>query len=458
MNRTNRTKAMAAGAGALLLAAGLGGGYWMAKGDAGSDAATSSATAAGAGGGTDASGREVLYWYDPMVPDQHFDKPGKSPFMDMELVPKYADEGAGGATGVRIEPGVQQNLGMRTAPVEVGTLGGQVRVPGTLTWDLRYEEVVSSPVQAIISRLNIRAPYERVGAGTALATVLAPEWGAAIAETRVLAQADSAYARELRSASQQRLRMLGLSGNTAAGNGAVVLRSPRPGVVSELMAREGQTVMPGTPLFRINGTSTLWLQAAIPQGMTDDIRPGTQVTATVSAIPGRTFEGRVETLLPEVDESTRTQQARIVLRNEDELLAPGMFAEVALQPEGREAVPLVPSEALITTGTDTRVLIVGEDGSFQPVRVTTGRSAGGRTEILSGLKGGERVVTSGQFLIDSEASLSGALKRLEPPADAASGKAPASGAPAANGPAATPGNGMPEGMDMQPAPATGGKQ
>jgi Cu(I)/Ag(I) efflux system membrane fusion protein len=460
MNRIDRTKAMAAGAGALLLAAGLGGGYWLARGDADSSGAGASATVAGSGGGTDASGREVLYWYDPMVPDQHFDKPGKSPFMDMELVPKYADEVS--ATGVRIDPGVQQNLGMRTAPVEVGTLGGQVSVPGTRTWDLRNEEVVSAPVQAIISRLNIRAPYERVGTGTPLATVLAPEWGAAIAETRALAQADSAYARELRGASQQRLRMLGLSGNTAAGNGSVVLRSPRSGVVSELMAREGQTVMPGMPLFRINGTSTLWLEAAIPQGMTDDIRPGTQVAATVNAIPGRTFDGRVETLLPEVDEATRTQRARIVLRNEDDLLAPGMFAEVALQPEGRKAVPLVPSEALITTGTDTRVLVVGEDGNFQPVRVRTGRSAGGRTEVLAGLEGGERVVTSGQFLIDSEASLSGALKRLGPPADAAADDVPASSVPAAEGPAATPGNdaetGMNKEMDMQPAPTTGDNQ
>jgi Cu(I)/Ag(I) efflux system membrane fusion protein len=446
MIRIDRTKAVAAGAGLLLLVAGLGGGYWLAKGDADSTATGSGGAAAAAG--TDASGREVLYWYDPMVPDQHFGKPGKSPFMDMELVPKYADEVS--TTGVRIDPGVQQNLGVRTAEVEVAALGGQVRVPGTLTWDLRNEEVVSAPVQAIIARLNIRAPYERVGAGTPLATVLAPEWGTAIAEARALAQADSAYARELHSAAQQRLRMLGLSDTTATGNGAVVLRSPRPGVVSELMAREGQTVMPGMPLFRINGTSTLWLEAAIPQGMTDDIRPGTPVTATVNAIPGRSFEGRVETLLPELDESTRAQRARIVLRNEDDLLAPGMFAEVSLQPEGREAVPLVPTEALITTGTDTRVLVVGEDGNFQPVRVRAGRSAGGRTEILAGLEGGERVVTSGQFLIDSEASLSGALDRLAPPGDA-----PAADAAPADAPAATPDTGMDEGMEMQPAPAAG---
>jgi Cu(I)/Ag(I) efflux system membrane fusion protein len=136
----------------------------------------------------------------------------------------------------------------------------------------------------------------------------------------------------------------------------------------------------------------------------------------VTAMPGQTFNGEVEALLPQIDPTSRTQRARIVLRNEDGQLVPGMFAELTLQAGEGAAVPLVPTEALIATGTDSRVIVVGTDGSFQPVRVRTGRSSGGRTEILAGLKGGERVVTSGQFLIDSEASLSGALERLQAPA------------------------------------------
>lgn len=420
MRRIHRTTALLTGLGALLLAAGVAGGYWWARM---SSPAAASSEGAAKGASTDAGGRKVLYWYDPMVPDQHFDRPGKSPFMDMALVPKYADEVS--TSGVRIDPGVQQNLGIRTSTVEVGTLGERIRVPGTLAWDLRNEQVVSAPVRAIVTRLSVRAPYERVRAGAPLATVLAPEWGAALAETGVLAHADSAYARELQGAAHQRLRMLGLEGSTPAGKGAVVLRSPRAGVVSELMVREGQTVMPGMPLFRINGTSTLWLEAAIPQAATGSIGAGTTVTATVDAVPGRSFEGRVETLLPEVDESTRTRRARIVLRNEDELLAPGMFAEVTLHAETGRKVPLVPTGAVIATGEDTRVIVVDESGAFQPVRVRSGRSAGGRTEILAGLKGGERVVTSGQFLLDSEANLSGALNRwgkaptMPPAADAA---------------------------------------
>jgi membrane fusion protein, copper/silver efflux system len=163
--------------------------------------------------------------------------------------------------------------------------------------------------------------------------------------------------------------------------------------------------------------STLWLEAAIPQAATAGIGPGTPVEATVSAVSGRHFAGEVDLLLPQVDADSRTQRARVVLRNDEGLLAPGMFAELELRPEPGPRRPLVPTDALIATGDDVRVIVVADDGSFLPVRVRTGRSGGGRTEVLEGLAGGERVVTSGQFLIDSEASLSGALERLRSDAD-----------------------------------------
>lgn len=389
-----------------LLVIGLAGGYWWGQRRASStDMAAPTASAS--------KDRKALYWYDPMVPDQHFDKPGKSPFMDMQLVPKYADEAA--ASGVRIDSGTQQSVGIRTAVVETGRLATEIRVPATLTWDLRQESVVSARVDAIVSRLNVKAPHERVRRGQPLASLLAPGWSSALAEAQALRQARSASARELQSAAQQRLRVLGVPSGMGR-DGSVTLSAPSDGVVSEILVREGQTVMAGTPLFRVNGTATLWLEAAIPQGGVGGIGPGTKVEATVSAVPGKTFAGEVETLLPQIDATSRTQRARVVLRNPDGLLVPGMFAELNLQPEEGAAVPLVPNEALIATGTDSRVIIVGDDGRFQPVRVRSGRSSGGRTEILAGLKGGERVVTSGQFLIDSEASLSGALQRLETPA------------------------------------------
>jgi Cu(I)/Ag(I) efflux system membrane fusion protein len=406
MTRTKTYVILAASAAGLLVI-GLAAGYqWAQRGTAHSENSTTSTKAT-------ADERKVLYWYDPMVPDQHFDKPGKSPFMDMQMVPKYADEAM--SSGVRIAPGVQQNVGIRTALVEIRALTSEIRVPATLTWDLRQESVVSARVEGIVTRLHVKTPFEAVHRGQALATLLAPEWNSALAEAQALSQARSASARELRSAAQQRLRVLGVSDH--GGNGGVVLTAPGHGVVSEVLVREGQTVMAGTPLFRINGTATLWLEAAIPQAGVATIKPGTPVEATIDAIPGETFTGEVETLLPQIDATSRTQRARIVLRNPDGRLAPGMFAQLRLRPEGGQLVPLVPNEALIATGTDSRVLVIGKDGAFQPARVRTGRSSGGKTEILAGLQGGEHVVTSGQFLIDSEASLSGALERLQSPAE-----------------------------------------
>lgn len=386
-----------------LLVAGLMAGYWWAR--RGSDRAMPMNSAPA----MEAGERKVLYWYDPMVPNQHFDKPGKSPFMDMQLVPKYADEAP--ASGVSINPGLQQSVGIRTATVAVGRLPAALRVPGTLAWDLRRESVVSAVTEGLVSRVQVKAPYTKVVRGQPLAALLAPSWSSALAEAQALRQAQSASARELQAAAQQRLRVLGVPSGLSR-DGSVTLSAPHDGVVTEVLAREGQAVMPGTPLFRINGTTTLWLEAAIPQAAAAQLRAGTPVTASVSAVPGQTFEGEVETLLPQVDMTTRTQQARIVLRNPAGVLAPGMYAEVSLQPDAGAAVPLVPTEALIATGADSRVIVQDAAGNFHPIRVRAGRSGGGQTEILDGLKGGERVVVSGQFLIDSEASLSGALERM----------------------------------------------
>ncbi|WP_291213813.1 efflux RND transporter periplasmic adaptor subunit [Dokdonella sp.] len=356
--------------------------------------------------------RKVLYWYDPMVPDQHFDKPGKSPFMDMQLVPRYADE-AGGSS-VRIDAGVQANLGIRTAPVELGTLTRSLRVPGTLAWSLRDETVVSARVDGIVSRLQVKVPFEAVARGQPLLTLLAPEWSSARAEAQALAQASSPAARELRAAAQARLRVLGATGR--GGADGVVLTAPGAGVVSEILVREGQTVAPGTPLMRINDPRVLWLEAAIPQADASLLAAGTPVEASVDALPGESFPGTIDALLPLVDAATRTQRARIVLANPQGRLAPGMFAQVRIEPPAQTRRPLVPNEALIATGDDSRVIVRGSDGRFAPLRVRTGRSSDGRTEILAGLHGGEQVVVSGQFLLDSEASLTGALQRLSAPA------------------------------------------
>jgi Cu(I)/Ag(I) efflux system membrane fusion protein len=365
----------------------------------------------------DASGgeRKALYWYDPMVPDQHFDKPGKSPFMDMMLVPRYADEQ--GTAGIQIDPGIRQNLGVRTAMATVEAVSEQIRVPGTLQWDLRGEHRVSARVEGLVEQVHVRAPYERVKRGDPLATLLAPALASAIAEYRALAASESSGGKGLQAAARSRLALLGLTPGDlrAAGAGVprIVLRAPADGVLGDIAVRAGDTVMPGQMLFRLNATHSLWLEARVPQAQAGLLRAGAAAEVTVSAFPSTAFAGTVEAVLPEVDTATRTQTVRIVLANPDGTLAAGMFADAVLQSSSDQRWPWIPSEALILTGRDARVIVKQADDSFVPVRVKPGRQIGDRTEILHGLAGGENVVVSGQFLIDSEASLSGALSRLD---------------------------------------------
>ncbi|ODU67002.1 MAG: efflux transporter periplasmic adaptor subunit, partial [Rhodanobacter sp. SCN 65-17] len=352
-----------------------------------------------------AEDRKVLYWYDTMVPQQHFDHPGLSP-MGMQMVPKYADEGSADNGVVHIDPATTQNLGVRTTNVERRTLADAIEVPGTVSWDLRQATTLSARVDAVVEKLDIKAPYTHVTKGEPLAKLLAPQWNSALAEYRALQQGTSADARALRDAARARLRVLGLSDadvrSALHGNdGTITLHAPQDGVVATLEVREGQRVGAGQTLMTLNGLATVWIEAALPQGVAGTVRAGTPVTVTLDALPGRSFDGEVETLLPDVDNATRTQRARIVIDNPDGALSPGMFATVHLKPAEGEAHPVVPDEALIAAGIDNRVILAEGNGRFRAMPVRTGRSAGGLTEIVAGLHGGEQVVVSGQFLIDS---------------------------------------------------------
>lgn len=400
--------------------------------------------------------RTVLYWYDPMVPQQHFDKPGLSP-MGMQMVPKYAGGDASSPGVVRIDPATVQNLGVRTVPVERRVLAGAIDVPGTVTWDVRQALTVSARVDGIVTRLHVRAPYASVAVGEPLAELLAPQWNSALAEYAALRHARSADGRALLAAARERLHVLGLTDadiRAAArdGKAAVTLHAPRDGVVSALDVREGQRVAAGQTLMTLNGLATVWVEAALPQAAAAAVRAGTPVMVRVDALPDRRFPGKVQTLLPELDAATRTQRARIVLDNPGGVLTPGMFAAVQLQPERGSPVPVVPDEALIATGEQARVIVAEGDGRFRPVAVRTGRSADGYTAILDGLRGDERVVVSGQFLIDSEASLSGALERLG--GQASSAAPPAATSEPGKAVPARPATGAPmEHMHMHAAPA-----
>ena len=382
--------------------------YWLGSRAHPAGAASESAAA---------SEKAALYWYDPMVPDQHFDKPGKSPFMDMDLVPKYA--GTDDATTIQVSAATVQNLGLRTQRAEVGRLATVLRVPGNINWDLREARELSARADGVVDKLFVRAAFEPVRKGQALAELIAPAWSAAAQEYLALETLQSADARELRAGARNRLRVLGMSEGQIRslrnGDTGITLRAPADGVVGELSVRQGQSVQAGMSLMTIYGLDTVWAEAAIPQAQTVGVHPGMMVSASATAFPGEIFSGTVETLLAQLDSATRTQRARIVLDNPGHRLLPGMFVELSFSGASGDLRPLVADSALISRGADTRVIIETAPGRFAPVRVVTGRSAAGQTEILDGLSGGEHVVVSGQFMIDSEASLSGALDRLSPP-------------------------------------------
>ncbi|MES2298467.1 MAG: efflux RND transporter periplasmic adaptor subunit [Pseudomonadota bacterium] len=367
--------------------------------------------------------RKPLYWHDPMVPGQRFDKPGKSPFMDMQLVPVYADEPAqGGASGaLSVSAQAQQNLGMRIAPVVAGRLGGSLEAPGSIAYNERELVLVQARAAAFVEKLYVRSAFEPVRKGQPLVELFVPDWLAAQEEfLAVRRMGNGAPAAGLLDAARQRMRIAGMdeaqmrqveaSGKVAA---RMTITAPVGGVIGELGAREGMAVASGALLFRINGLDTVWLNADLPEALGSRFQAGSAVQARVNALAGKVFKGSVAAVLPEVNAATRTLKLRIELANPTHALVPGMFASVSLQAEGGEPALLVPSEALIQTGTRSVVMRALGAGRFEPVEVEAGREANGQTEILKGLGAGDKVVVSGQFLLDSEASLKGFAARTE---------------------------------------------
>jgi len=393
--------------------------------------AVPSAASAQKAGDVDAkTGKKVLYWHDPMVPGQKFDKPGKSPFMDMQLVPVYADSG-GDETAVAISPRMQQNLGVRTAEVKSGSLTSTVEAVGSVAYNERDVAVVQARSNGFLERLHVRAPLDPVRKGQPLAELYVPDWVAAQEEyltaTRISAQSDSKSLAGLADAARQRMRLAGMSDAQIAAveaGGKVQARftitAPIAGVIGELTAREGMTVMAGAPLFRINGLSTVWVNAELPEVAAAQVRPGNPVEARTPAVSGTVFKGKVSAILPEVNPATRTIRARIELANPGGQLVPGMFATVSFAPAARKDVLLVPTEAVIQTGKRSVVVVAQGEGKFAPVDVEVGVDSNGQTEIRKGLQAGQKVVISGQFLVDSEANLKASTTRMgDAPADTA---------------------------------------
>ncbi|MDH5330309.1 MAG: efflux RND transporter periplasmic adaptor subunit [Aquincola sp.] len=433
MNATNKT----AIASVVMLVLGLGGGWFLSQwrtGTANGDhsvAARAVAPASAATGVATAgvAERKVLYWYDPMVPTQKFDKPGKSPFMEMQLVPRYADEAdAGAKPGVSVSAHAQQSLGLRVAVADKRVLAASVDAVGTVLLNERDISIVQSRTSGFVERVYARAPGDVIAAGAPIVDLLVPEWLAAQQEfLAVRATGDAA----LTAAARQRLVLLGMPGAlidqvAASGKAQAIqtLTAPSGGLIAELMVRQGMTVGMGMTLARINGLGTVWVEAAVPEALAATVAPGQPAEVRLPAMPGQVITGKVTAVLPEANRDTRTLRVRVELPNPGLKLRAGMFAQIALQGLPQREAVTVPAESVVRTGRRAIVYLLDAPGRYRPVEVELGPEIGDRIVVRKGIDAGQQVVASGQFLIDSEATLQGVTARAAAAASDAASAAP----------------------------------
>ena len=367
----------------------------------------------------DGSGKTVKYWYDPMVPAQKFDKPGKSPFMDMQLEPKYANTGSDGQEGgVSISSQTAQNLGIRIEKVSTKSFGESFSAVGRIEPDERRFYAVQTRIPGFVERLSVRAVGDPVLKGQKVAEIYAPELLAAQQEyLALLTLNDVDSDNSLKQAARSRLKLLGMSEGevtaitkTGQSSPRFGVYAPASGVLTELGVREGGQIMTGSSLMQISDLSQVWLIAEVPERDAARLKLGLSAEVQLQSLPSEIFKGKVSYLYPMLNETSRTLQVRIELPNKGNRLRPGMYANISFAGQTHEALS-VSSESIIATG-KRKIVIVKEVNGYRPVEITTGQERGSATEILSGLAMGEDVVVSGQFLIDSEASLSGVLARL----------------------------------------------
>ncbi len=401
----------------------LGGYMWARRGLP--DASGTAAMNASEEANVDPQKGKVLYWHDPMKPEVRFDKPGKSPYMDMQLAPVYAS-GATDSGGIAVSPNMRQSLGVRIGHVERAAVASRIAAVGAVAYDEHRTTLVQARAAGFVSKLHIKAAQDRVHRGQALADVTVPAWVEAEGEYLALLGNEPVSSSALREAARERLLLLGIPEIAVSAleqerklPASTTLLSPADGVIADLGVREGAAFAEGALMFRINGLATVWVNAQLPEFQAGHIVSGRAVEVRAAAWPGQVFPGRVEALLPQLDPSTRTLTARIGVDNRAGKLTPGMFVKVALTNPTTTPQLWVPSEAVIVTGQRSVVIRMRDDGAFEATDVTIGNESDGKTAILAGLSEGQAVVLSGQFLIDSEASLKSAVTRLSASSPAA---------------------------------------
>jgi Cu(I)/Ag(I) efflux system membrane fusion protein len=370
--------------------------------------------------------REILYWVAPMDPDYRRDGPGKSP-MGMDLVPVYAEDEAGVDSQpgvVRVPPEVVNNLGVRTARVENRPLRTEIRTVGYVQYDEDRLIHIHPRVEGWIERLFVKAAGDPVVRDQPLYALYSPQLVNAQEELLLALNRDN---ERLVRAAEERLLALQLPPvviddlkRDRQVRQTVTFRSPQDGVVDNLNIREGFFVKPATTLMSIGSLSQVWVEAEIFERQAALVRVGQPVTMTLDYLPGREWLGTVDYVYPSLDERTRTLRVRLRFANEDGDLRPNMFAQVVIGTGDDGSALVVPREAVIRTGDQDRVVLALGGGRFRSVPVKLGRLDADHAEILAGLHLGDTVVSSAQFLLDSESSKSADLQRMEPRDTAAS--------------------------------------
>lgn len=366
----------------------------------------------------DNSGRKVLYWHDPMVPGKKFDKPGKSPFMDMELVPKYADESgmeeSGGKPVISISPDNVQKMGVRTEKVMKMTLDGGFRATGIIMENERNRWDMFSQVEGRVDDLKHSAVGDRVKKGDLFYTLYSPELLAL--QNDYLAAMKAGY-KDLAATARKRMKLLGVDDkalSAIAKNGkayeSVPFYIPADGILNRLEIRKGHYLEVNAEIGHVQDLSSIWVEAAIPEKDLSQIKEGDAAQVSITG-SDHAMEATVDYIYPTITPETRTGKARLVVENPDTLLKPGGYATVTFSGIASERVS-VPSSAVLRDTSGSHVILALGNGKFQARRVQTGFTAEGRTEITEGLAEGEEVIVNGQFLIDSESNLRESLNKI----------------------------------------------
>ena len=363
--------------------------------------------------------KEILYWVAPMDPNYRRDKPGKSP-MGMELIPFYSGGDEDGST-VTISPTVIQNLGVRTAVAELTRLWRGIDTVGYVDYDESKVSHIHLRTEGWIEKLAVESEGERVKKGDFLFDVYSPKLVNAQEElVTALATGNKGLIR----ATKERLSALGISSaqikkleKDRRVKQRISVYAPQDGVVSSLPVREGMFVKPSMRVMTLGDLSSVWLLAEVFERQSQWVEVGQTAEVSLSYIPGKVWQGKVEYIYPSLDPKTRTLKVRLRFENPGERLKPNMYSNVKIYGGAKEDTIVIPLEGLIRTGREERVIIALGEGRFEARQVKAGIESGEYVEILQGVSEGDKIVTSGQFLIDSEASMRASLTRMSAPED-----------------------------------------